>query len=69
MTLESNDTIPDEINEVMTTQITLYMVQSSIGDTVYGPFISCSDALAFAEPADGSVFECAMRPIDIKRVW
>lgn len=54
----------------MTTQITLiYMVQSSIGDTVYGPFISCSDALAFAEPADGSVFECAMRPIDIKRVW
>jgi hypothetical protein len=48
--------------------ITLYMVASDIDDNVHGPFATYYDALAFAEPADGSVFECTTRLIDIKEV-
>jgi hypothetical protein len=40
------------------------MVVSDIDDNVHGPFTSKYDALAFAEPADGSVFECTTRLID-----
>ena len=61
MTLESEDTIPSEI------MITLYMVMSDIDDNVHGPFATYYDALGFAEPADGSVFECTAL-IDIKEV-
>jgi hypothetical protein len=62
MAFESEDLIPGE------TTMTLYMVISDIGDNVYGPFATYDDALAFAEAADGSVFECTMRLIDIKEV-
>jgi hypothetical protein len=62
---DSKDTIPDEI---MKMTITLYMVMSDITDSAYGPFTTYNDAAAFAEPADGSVFECTVRPIAIKEV-
>jgi hypothetical protein len=71
MALESEDTIPDETIMALygETMITLYMVVSSIDDSVlHGPFATYDDALAFAEAADGSVFECTMRLIDIKEV-
>jgi hypothetical protein len=62
MTLESKDTIPSEII------ITLYMVASDIDGNLHGPFTSYHAALAFAEPADGSVFECTARLIEITEV-
>jgi hypothetical protein len=62
MTLESQDIIPNKII------ITLYMVASDIDGNVHGPFTSYHDALAFAEPADGSVFECIARLIGITEV-
>jgi hypothetical protein len=52
-------------NEIM---ITFYMVASSIDGSTHGLFASYDEALAFAEPADGSVFECTARLIDIKEV-
>ena len=65
MTLKSADTIP---NAIITTLITLHMVVSDIDDDAHGPFANYSDPLAFAEPADGSVFECTMRLCNIKEV-
>jgi hypothetical protein len=65
MPLESEDTIPDELKE---TSLKLFMVMSSIGDRLYGPFSTYSDAIAFAEASDGSPFECTARLVDIKEV-
>jgi hypothetical protein len=42
-------------------EITVLMVVSAIDDGAYGPFLTHGDALAFAEKADGSVFEFRAR--------
>jgi hypothetical protein len=65
MTLESTDTIP---NEIITTPIKFYMVASAIDDGLYGPFTTYCDAVASAEPADGSVFDCSARLVDVREV-
>jgi hypothetical protein len=45
------------------TIVTMYMVVSDIDGAMHGPFATLEDALAFAELADGSVVECAMREV------
>jgi hypothetical protein len=48
--------------------ITLYMVASDIDGNVHGPFASYDDALAFAESADGSMFELTTRLMNVREV-
>ena len=47
------------------TIVTMYLVASDIDGGVYGPFSSYAGAVAFAEPADGSVFECTMHLVEV----
>jgi hypothetical protein len=42
-------------------EITVWMVKSAVDDGLHGPFLTRDDALAFAENADGSIFECRAR--------
>jgi hypothetical protein len=48
--------------------ITLYVVVSDIDKNMHGPFVSRDDALAIAEAADGSLFKCTARLINVEEV-
>jgi len=58
----------DELGAALPDELALYLIQSSIDDGVYGPFANRDDAMAFAEQADGSVFECTARLIEVKEI-
>jgi hypothetical protein len=47
---------------------TLYAVKSAIDDNVYGPFVTYDEALAFAESAGASVYECTARLVNVREV-
>ena len=49
-------------------EITVLIVVSAIDAGLYGPFLSRDDAEAFAEKADGSVFECRVRLTSAKEI-
>jgi hypothetical protein len=50
-------------------EITVWMVVPSVDDDVaYGPFSTRGKALAFAEDADGSIFECRARLTSVKEI-
>jgi hypothetical protein len=48
--------------------ITFYVVVSDIDKNTHGPFTDYDDACAFAQDADGSVFQLTARLIDVKEV-
>jgi hypothetical protein len=56
--LSTETHMPKELKELT---VTVLMVVSAVDDGVYGPFSTQTDALAFAEDADGAIFECQAR--------
>jgi len=50
-------------------EIELLLVVSSIDSGVYCPFTTRDDASAFAENADGSIFECRARLTSAREIW